>query len=92
MHAHTRKALLAILAVGILSLACLPLAHADSVSFDLTSNNLGISGSVGTVTFNDTATNQVTVTITMNSGFSVKLEGGDVALNGPSGLTAGSRQ
>lgn len=66
------------------------LAVANSVSFDLTSNNLGISGSVGTVTFQDTAMNQVTVTITMNTGFSVKLEGGDIALNGPSGLTAGS--
>ena len=66
------------------------LAVANSVSFDLTSNNLGISGSVGTVTFQDTAMNQVTVTITMNTGFSVKLQGGDIALNGPSGLTAGS--
>jgi hypothetical protein len=34
--------------------------------------------------------NQVTVTITMNAGFSVKLEGGDVALNGASGLMLGS--
>jgi PEP-CTERM motif len=90
MHARTGKTLLAILAIGILSLACLPLAHADSVSFDLTSNNLGISGSVGTVVVNDTGMNQVTVTITMNSNFSVKLEGGDVAFNGPTGLTADS--
>jgi len=30
--------------------------------------------------------NQVTVTITMNAGFSLKLDGGDVAFNGPSGL------
>lgn len=90
MQAPTRKTLLAILAIAILSLACLPLAHADSMSFNLTSNNLGISGSVGTVVVNDTGTNQVTVTITMNSGFSVKLPGGDIAFNGPSGLTAGS--
>jgi len=66
------------------------LAAANSVSFDLTSNNLGISGSVGTVMITDTGTNQVTVTITMNAGFSLKLEGGDVAFNGPSGLTASS--
>jgi len=66
------------------------LAVADSFSFNLTSNNLGISGSVGTVTFADTGMDQVTVTITMNMGYSVKFEGGDVALNGPSGLTAGS--
>ena len=66
------------------------LASANSVSFDLTSNNLGISGSVGTVKINDTGSNQVTVTITMNVGFSLKLEGGDIAFNGPSGLTASS--
>jgi PEP-CTERM motif-containing protein len=63
---------------------------ASASSFDLTSNNLGVSGSVGTVSFSDTGMNQVTVTITMNAGFSVKLQGGDVALNGPSGLTATS--
>jgi hypothetical protein len=66
------------------------LAVANSVSFDLTSNNLGISGSVGTVKISDTGTNQVTVTITMNAGFSLKLNGGDVAFNGPTGLMAGS--
>ena len=65
-------------------------ARANSVNFDLTANNLGISGSVGTVMISDTGMNQVTVTITMNAGFSLKLEGGDIALNGPSGLTAGS--
>jgi PEP-CTERM motif len=66
------------------------LAVADSVSFDLTSNNLNISGSVGTVTFTDTGTDQVTVSIMMNAGFSVKLQGGDIALNGPSGLMLSS--
>jgi hypothetical protein len=90
MRTHIRKAILAILALGILSLAWLPSAYADSMSFDLTSNNLGISGSVGTVVVNDTGTNQVTVTITMNPGFSIKLPGGDIAFNGISGLTADS--
>ena len=66
------------------------LAVADSVSFDLTSNNLKLAASVGTVTFTDTGTDQVTVSIVMNAGFSVKLEGGDVFLNGPSGLTLNS--
>jgi hypothetical protein len=42
---------------------------------------------VGSVTITDTGLNQVTVSITMNSGFSVKLNGGDIAFNGPSGLT-----
>ena len=45
---------------------------------------------MGTVLITDTATDQVTVTITMNAGFSLKLPGGDIAFNGPSGLTAGS--
>jgi hypothetical protein len=64
-------------------------AQADSI-LNLTSNNLGISGSVGTVTISDTGANQVTVSITMNPGFSLKLPGGDVAFNGVTGLTAGS--
>ena len=66
------------------------LAVANSVSFDLTSNNLGISGSVGTVKVSDTGMNQVTVAITMNAGFSLKLDGGDVAFDGPSGLMSAS--
>jgi PEP-CTERM motif len=90
MRAHTVKTVIAALAVLVLSLACVPTAHADSVSFSLTSNNLGLGGSVGTVLISDTGTDQVTVTITMNAGFSLKLPGGDIAFNGPSGLTAGS--
>jgi hypothetical protein len=65
-------------------------ALADSVSFNLTSNNLSIPGSVGTVMVTDSGMNQVTVTITMAAGFSLKLEGGDVAFNGPTGLTSSS--
>jgi hypothetical protein len=86
MRAYVAKS---VLAVSVFFL-CVSLARADSVSFDLTSNNLGISGSVGTVAITDTGADQVTVTITMNSGFSLKLPGGDVAFNGVSGLTAGS--
>jgi len=86
MRAFTAKSVLA-LSVFFL---CLSSARADSISFGLTSNNIGVLGSVGTVTFTDTATDQVTVTITMSSGFSLKLNGGDVAFNGVSGLTAGS--
>jgi len=44
-----------------------------AVSFNLTANNLGISGSIGNVTVTDTGANQVTVTLTMNAGFSIKL-------------------
>lgn len=67
-----------------------PMASANSITFNLSSNNLGIAGSVGTVTIADTGLNQVKVSITMNAGFSVKLNGGDFAFNGPSGLSLSS--
>jgi len=69
------------------ALAMAPMASANSISFNLTSNNLGIAGSVGTVTIVDTGLNQVTVTVSMNAGFSAKLNGGHFAFNGPSGLS-----
>jgi hypothetical protein len=65
------------------ALAMAPMASANSVTFNLSSNNLGIAGSVGTVTIADDGTNKVLVTITMNSAFSVKVDGKDtVAFNG----------
>jgi PEP-CTERM motif len=82
------------LALPVLCLLFAPLASASSVSFDLTANDLRLAGSVGTVQVTDSGTNQVTVTITMNAGFSVKLNGGQIGFNGPtaslmaSGLTA----
>lgn len=90
MRSHFAKAVLTLLAIGTFAFICVPSVLADSITFDLTSNNLGISGSVGTVTIKDTGVNQVTVLISMNPGFSLKLPGGDVALSGPSGLNAGS--
>jgi len=79
------------IAVSILfvaaALAMAPMASANSVTFNLSANNLGIAGSVGTVTISDSGLNQVTVSITMNAGFSVKLNGGDFAFNGPSSLS-----
>jgi hypothetical protein len=79
------------LAVSVLFMAAaltiVPMASANSITFSLSSNNLGISGSVGTVTVADTGLNQVTVSIMMNTGFSAKLNGGDFAFNGPSDLT-----
>jgi hypothetical protein len=83
-----RFALLALVLAG-LTLAWVPSASADSVIFNLTGNNLGISGSVGTLSVTDTATNQVTVSLTMNAGFSIKLQGADIAFSGPSVLTVG---
>ena len=78
--------------VGALALAFTlglpPSASATSCSgFNLSDNNLGLSGSVGCVTVSNSGPNQVTVTISMNTGFSIKLNGGDIAFNGPSGLT-----
>lgn len=75
-----------ILVFSVAALAMVPMASATSFTFDLSSNNLGINANIGTVTFADAGANAVTVTITMNAGFSVKLQGGDVALSGPSGL------
>jgi hypothetical protein len=79
-------ALLLLLLVAVFG----PSAWGSSVSFNLNNNNLGISGSVGTVTITDSGMNQVTVSITMNAGFSIKLEGGDVGFTGVSNLSAGS--
>jgi hypothetical protein len=84
---------ISILALGLaIAAALVPMASATTcptgdTCFNLSANNLGISGSIGYVTIANTATNQVTVTITMNSGFSVKLNGGDIAFNGPSSLS-----
>ena len=74
------------------ALAIAPMASADSITFNLSSNNLGISGSVGTVTIADAGANSVLVTITMNPTYSVKVKGNDtVAFNGSlSGLTLSS--
>lgn len=69
------------------ALAMVPMASANSITFNLSANNLGISGSIGTVTIADAGLNTVHVTISMNAGFSVKLNGGDIAFNGPSGLS-----
>ena len=79
--------LAAICMVG-LALAAAPLASATS--FTLSTTNLSGVTNVGTVVITDSGANQVTVAITMNAGFSVKLEGGQIGFNGPSGLVAGS--
>jgi len=82
------KLTLAAICMAGLVLAAAPLASATS--FTLSNTNLSGVTNVGTVDIVDSGTDQVTVTITMNAGFSVKLEGGQVGFNGPSGLTAGS--
>jgi hypothetical protein len=60
-----------------------PAASADSPPLD--NNNLGISGSVGTVTWNDNGSN-VDATISMNSGYALLLNGGDLGFTTTGGL------
>jgi len=90
MNRRVKEIALIVLLLAGVWMAASPSAWATSVSFNLTANNLGVTGSIGTVTVVDTAANQVTVTVSMNPGFSVKLQGGDIAFNGVSGLTAAS--
>jgi hypothetical protein len=65
-------------------------SYASATSFTLQNTNLSGVSNVGSVSIVDSGTDQVTVTITMNAGFSIKLNGGTVAFNGPTGLTAAS--
>lgn len=81
----TLKTVLTVLFIAA-TLAVVPMASANSISFNLSSNNLGISASVGTVTIADAGPNTVSVSINMNAGFSAKLNGGKFAFNGPSDL------
>lgn len=67
-------------AAFLLAFACAPRASASPVVFDLSVNNLGISSTVGTITVTDVS-GGAQVSIAMNSGFSLKLEGGDIAFN-----------
>jgi len=78
------------LAAACLALFAAAAPLASATSFTLSTTNLTGVTNVGTVLITDSGANQVTVTITMNAGFSLKLQGGDVAFNGPSGLVAGS--
>lgn len=83
------KLVFAAIAVGAILIAATPSASADSVvNFSLSSNNLGIPGSIGTVKVSSTGADQVTVNIMMNAGYSIKLQGGDIAFSGTSGSLA----
>jgi hypothetical protein len=69
--------------VLVAALAMVPMASANTLN--LTGNNLGISGTIGTVNFVQNGSN-VDVTITMNSGFSLLVNGGDIGINTTGGL------
>lgn len=77
----------AVIAVGLFFALA---SSASATSFTLQDTNLTGVGNVGTIVVTNAGTGQVMVTITMNAGFSIKLNGGDVAFNGPMGLMAGS--
>jgi PEP-CTERM motif-containing protein len=72
-----------LLLAAITALVFAPAASANSVS--LTNNNLGISGSVGTVTWVQSGSN-VNVTFSMNPGYALVLAGGDIGFNTTGGL------
>ena len=72
-----------LLLAAAVSLVFAPAASANSVS--LTNNNLGISGSVGTVTWFQSGSN-VNVTFTMNPGYALVLNGGDIGFTTTGGL------
>src|SRR5215467_8546419 len=71
----------------LLAVVAVPFAAADTLQ--LVNNNLGISTSIGNVVLTQQGSN-VLVTISANSGFSLKLNGGSVYFNTNSILTAGS--
>ena len=68
-----RVSILAIVALAVL--AMVPSASADS--FNLTTNNIGLSGVLGTVTTTQSGSN-VNVSIQMSPGYAVLVNGGDL--------------
>ncbi len=75
-----------LLVLLVLAMA-VPFATADTIL--LTSNNLGISATIGQVDLTQQGAN-VLVTFTANSGYSFKLAGGDLLFNSGATLNAGS--
>jgi hypothetical protein len=75
------------LLIVLLAAVAVPFAAADTIQ--LNQNNLGISGSVGSVTLTQ-GSGGVLVTFTANSGFSLKTNGGDFLFNTNVALNAGS--
>lgn len=75
--------------IAALLVFCVPHANASPVTYDLSANNLGISATVGVITVTD-VTGGVQVSIAMNSGYSLKLNGGDIAFNLSDSATPGA--
>jgi hypothetical protein len=68
----------------VAALAWVPMASADS--FTITNNNLGLSGTLGTVVTSQNGSN-VDVTITMSPSYAILLNGGDLGFLTANGLT-----
>jgi len=75
---NTSKFILASAAAAVV-LSASP-AWADIVTIDLNQNNLGIVGSIGTVTVDRTSTTTATITFQANSGYRF-VDGGSAAVN-----------
>ena len=73
----------------ILLAFAVPFAAADTIQ--LNQNNLGIAGSIGSVTLTQQS-GGVMVTLSANSGFSFKLNGGDILFNTSGTLSASNIQ
>jgi hypothetical protein len=71
----------------LLAAVAVPFAAADTIQ--LTNNNLGIAGSIGTVTLTQ-QTGGVMVSLAANSGYSLKLNGGDILFDTNASLNSGS--
>lgn len=80
----TSLKLLTLMFALLAALAMVPSASANS--FTITSNNLGLSGTLGTVTTTQSGSN-VVVAITMNPGYAIVTQGGFIGLNTQGGLT-----
>ena len=76
-----RVSILAIVALAVL--AIVPTASADS--FNLTTNNIGLSGVLGTVTTTQSGSN-VNVSIQMSPGYAILVNGGDLGFTTGGGL------
>ena len=76
-----RVSILAIVALAVL--AMVPTASADS--FNLTTNNIGLSGVLGTVTTTQNGSN-VNVSIQMSPGYAILVNGGDLGFTTGGGL------
>lgn len=82
MRINTLKfSILALVVMAVL--AMVPVASANSLP--LTTNNLGLSGTIGTVNFVQNGAN-VDVTISMSAGYVLLVNGGDIGINTTGGL------